>query len=253
MPTNWLDYLKDFLGIGGGNELIDSTKLALEDRIASPFYGYFLISWILINWKLIYVAFFIDQGILFEKTGLLRNQYLDSLALPNIWIHFFIEPFLITILLFWVFPYATRIFFTKNIRNKITLKVIELRETSRSTKAKTELVQEETSLLKEEIEKAHEQKKAETETPEIIWDKEFKKFQSSKLFKEFNQIVDSIYEYQGYVTYDTFTINKDILVYADSNGLINLSSDNRRIELTKKGKHFLKKFSELNANYENPS
>lgn len=33
---------KDILGIG--NEFIDSVTIALEERITSPFYGYFLIS-----------------------------------------------------------------------------------------------------------------------------------------------------------------------------------------------------------------
>lgn len=256
MISSWLGKFTEFFGVGQGNEVFDSTELALKDRLSSPFYGYFILFWSLINWRIIYAALFIDQDILLKKTGLMRNQYIDAIT-PNwhqfmFWWTFFIAPVLLMFFAFWVMPYATRLFFRKNLKNGFALKIIELTETTKATQAKSNLVQQETALIKSEIKKAQEEKKAEEETPEVVWEREFRTFRHSRFFKKFKQIIDVVYEYRGRMSpaQPGSQVERDVLVYTDSNGLVILKPidfGGTEIQLTDKGKYFVKKFSELDS------
>ncbi len=129
--------------LGASNEFLDSAEIALNERITSPFYGYFVVAWLLFNWRLLYDAFFVDQEILYKKTGLLRSEYLNSLF-PNplsveFVAHSLVFPLLLTILFFWIFPYGTRIFYRKSIKNQIELKIIELQETQKEKREEKNL------------------------------------------------------------------------------------------------------------------
>lgn len=244
--------LKDALGIGEDNDVYDSTRIALAERATSPFYGYFLISWLLINWQLVYAAFFIDQSILQDSLGLLRIEYLRELIPPSsgyvFWLHFFVFPFIVTIFAFWVFPYMTRVFYRKSINNQIQLKRIELQETSRATKEKTDLAKEETALIKQSVQKVRAEKKAKTDAPEVLWERDFQSFKTSPLYSKFDFIIRSIYERNGDIIVESaftgpplFQIPKDILAYAHTNDLVTMDKIKGKIELTAKGKFFVKK------------
>jgi len=256
-----MSFLKDFGEdvsklLGDKNEVVQSTGEALEERITSPFYGYFLLSWVLYNWYFLYVALFVDQELIFQQTSLLRNEYLLSFfanfSLFKILIQFFFAPLLLTILFFWFFPFVTRPFFRKNLRNKKVLKLIELEENQEEVKKEIELVQSQTELLKEEAEKAKEVKKASKEDPTIVWEIEFEEFKKNKyLYEKFSQIVEAVYIHNGETTVphqyfpeqNSFQVEKDILAFVDSNELVKLIKGN--ISLTNKGKYFVKKYSEL--------
>ncbi len=253
MIENISQKLKEFFG--ENNELVQSTNNALQERISSPFYGYFLISWFLINWELLYSAFFLDQNIIFEKTGLLRNEYVLSQLLTgkNLLFDFIFIPFIITCLFFWIFPYGTRIFFRRNIKNQRALKIIELQESQKEKKKQKELIQEETALIKKEIEKNKIEKIAERESPEILWTKEFDEFRKTLLFEDFSFIIESIYKHnknisiQGPHEYSSpiFQIPSNILAYTHLRNLVEISNDGRKISLTDKGKFFAKKFETI--------
>lgn len=247
--------IKDFLG--GSNEFVESATIAAEDRITSPFYGYFLISWFLVNWRLPYAAFFVDEEKLFERSGLLRNEYLDLLTPAHsiypfnvsatFVLHFFVYPFILTLFFFWVSPLVTRHFFRKNIRNKKQLKVIELQESREIKEKELEIEKQKTAIVEERVERA----KTASETPEVIWFQDFEIFKESKLFDKFQQIIDSVYKHGGRIRSRTeesvrvFEIDNDLLVYADSNELIEIDQVTRKITLRDKGRFFVKKYSEL--------
>ncbi|HEY0980143.1 MAG TPA: hypothetical protein VGE18_01895 [Candidatus Paceibacterota bacterium] len=257
MFSKFADTLKDFFG--GTNEIVVSADMALKDRITSPFYGYFLISWCVINWKIIYAAFFVDQEKVFEKFGLLRIEYLSNelfLKLNEVsyWLHFWIFPFISTLILFWISPYITREFYRKSLKNQIALKVIEIQETTKKVKEEEKLIKQQTNLIKEKTEKAKQNKKAGNENPEILWEEEFKNFISSSIFSKFTQILDSIYIHEGKIRVESamslsysrnydFEIDKDVLVFADTNNLIKISNG-KTISLTDKGKFFAQKYSQ---------
>lgn len=251
-----MDNLKEFFG--ETNEVVQSTQIAVEDRLSSPFYGYFIIAWLVVNWHPLYIAFFIDQGKIFEKTGFLRNEYLFSI-LPishtqEFWWKFFLFPLTLTLLFFWVFPYGTRIFYRKSIRNQKALRIIELQENKKEAVQEKELAKAEVSLIKEEIEKAKEEKRAAKETPEVVWEREFKNFQKIPLYQKFDYIVRSVYEHNGDITVRntdiysgpiTFRIPQDILAFSHTNGLVTLDKKEGKIELTEKGRFFVLQYIQV--------
>jgi len=235
MLNKGVQTIKEFFG--DNNELVESTNIALKERIYSPFYGYFITAWVFINWKLLYIAFFVGQDNILQKTGLLRYDYLRQFF-PNhwsldFWLNFIAYPLFATIIFFWFLPYVTRIYYRKSIKNQIKLKIIEIQETKKETK-------EEKELLVEEIKKAKEEKRAEKETPEILWKKEFEEFSKSRLFPSFSMIINSVYESGGYYR---SRVPIDILSYADTQNLIKISGDT--ISLTDKGKYFISSWNNL--------
>ncbi|TSD06159.1 MAG: hypothetical protein Greene07147_18 [Parcubacteria group bacterium Greene0714_7] len=230
---------------GETNEFVRSTQMALEERITSPFYGYFFVSWFLWNWQLFYVALFLDQKNIFEKTGLLRNEYLISLFPTSysfeFWLRFFIGPLLLTVFFFWLFPYGTRLFFRKSIKNQNALKIIELQESQKETREEKGLVKEETALIKEKIEKAKEEKKAEIETPEVLWEKEFVSLfeNNSDEFSKLEQLQEHAYGNSYLADWQIKAISFFHVI-----GLFTFESGKQLINLTDKGKFFLKRFIE---------
>lgn len=240
-----METIRDFFG--ENNEILESAQSAMQDRIASPFYGYFAISFFLTNWKLFYAAFFLDQEIIFSKTAKLRSEYLYSLF-PHGWtlvFDFFLYPFLITVLCFWIFPYATRVFYRKNIKNKIILRTIELQEMQKVTREEKVLVQQERQLIKEEVEKAKEEQKAIMETPEVVWDKEYQDTIKNLHRNNFKSVLNTIYESGGQVVgqFGIRNIPAEIVTYFHLNGIISFSDTNKAIiDLTEKGRYFAKKY-----------
>ncbi len=57
------------------SELIDWIK----NRITSPLLSTFMISWVLVNRKFVYTMLFVDEGFIFQKYGLLKNEYLSHM------------------------------------------------------------------------------------------------------------------------------------------------------------------------------
>jgi len=244
----------DTLGISENNELFASAQMTIEDRLASPFYGYFLVSWLTLNWQTVYATLFVDQETLFEKTGLLKPDYVELFLWPvytwSFYLHYLLAPLALTILFVWYLPYITRIFFRKNIRNRVALKVIELQELSQEKKEEKKLTQEDTALMKTEIERAKVEKKAAQENPEVLWEREYYQFRVLPLFKKFTHIVASIYEYSGRITVVSeyndriiFQIPKDVLAHAHTNDLVIFEKGKEKIDLTDKGKFFVRKFT----------
>jgi hypothetical protein len=48
-------------------EIVDSIKSYLYDRIKSPLYGTFIVTWCLWNWKIFYLTFFVSESVVGNK------------------------------------------------------------------------------------------------------------------------------------------------------------------------------------------
>lgn len=83
-------------------EIKKSFKSILYERTTSPFYGTFIISWLIWNWKIIYVTLFVSEKII--KTDklsyIINNHLIDKLNLI-LW------PIISTIVLLTVFPFIS--------------------------------------------------------------------------------------------------------------------------------------------------
>lgn len=239
--------------VGERHEVTDSIREALEERLSSPFYGYFILSWTLVNWDYLYAAFFLSGDTIFEKTGLLKNEYLLQTVLPEhygsflYWWNFLLLPFIITIIAFWLMPFVTRIFFKKHIRNQIKMEEIRAEEMVAGAEAEKTVLEAETKVLEAEVEQARAKEEVTKVNPSVLWKKEYGAFKSGKLYKKFEELIEHFYEHNGFISYNNphgfgeITLDKDILVFADVNGLINI--DGNEFEFTEKGKTFVKYYS----------
>lgn len=64
------------------NEFLKSIRAVLYDRVASPFYGTLIISWLLWNWKIPYVTFFVSESLL----KMTKIEYI--MTLKRLWIKY---------------------------------------------------------------------------------------------------------------------------------------------------------------------
>jgi len=180
------------------------------------------------------------------KTGLLKSDYLAqtffNFSDPLFYVLWAL-PFLITYLVIWQFPKWLSVpAFKKEVEyetEKRRIEIIEQRKLEEENIRKLDVV----------AEKTKKEKKISQIDPKIVWNEEFKQFKNSRIYRKFNLLVDSIYKHSGNVVekdvYDnvSFEIPKDILVYSHTNDLINLDKIKNKIELTEKGKFFVKLFS----------
>lgn len=240
--------------VGENHEVPASMHEALKDRLSSPFYGFFIISWIIVNWDFIYAAIFVSGDNIYHKTNLLKNEYLLQNVLPahyvslEYWLTFIIYPLILTLIVFWPMQYVTRFFLIRHIENKKN----EERIKNQALKVRAETIKAETAVYEAEIEQAKREKEAAEISPELGWKKEYEQFKNHPLFDKFQKIIDSVYSNNGrtYVNeYDSeiqewysFSVPQDVLVFADVNDLIT-KSNTGNISFTQKGKSFVRYYT----------
>lgn len=88
------------------SELRKSLSSIFEERITSPFFGSFIFSWLIWNWKIIYLTIFVSQDNITpsNKIDYILNNYSN-------WWHLLVFPFLSAIFLVTVVPwFSNRLF-----------------------------------------------------------------------------------------------------------------------------------------------
>ena len=233
-------------------EIFDSFYQHFLKRAKSQIYGVFGLWWTVFHWAFFYALVFLDQDLIFKHTGLLKDTYLKKTYFDYssviFWFDFF-APFAMTYVTIWVLPWFILKAYKKEkhddydrqeVRNDYEKKIEDLKvklENKRAQKADatTKRVRKEKSV--EKIESRE-------------WDDDYTQFKKSKVFSEFQAIVESIYEHQGQIkTWDgdiqmyTFEIPGNVLVYAHTNDLIELHKEVDKIDLTEKGKFFIRRYS----------
>ena len=82
-------------------EFYKSIKSILHERISSPFYGSLIVSWLIWNWKIVYVTFFVDARILtVNKIDYIINNCND-------FHHLVTFPIVSTVVLLTIAPFLT--------------------------------------------------------------------------------------------------------------------------------------------------
>lgn len=236
------------------NEILDSTQQVFKKRLFSPIYGTFVITWVIVHWDFFVTLFFVSEDGIIEKTGLLKNEYLRGIFFDssNFWSYvYFILPFILTYIIIWHFPkWVATPAFKEYLRTKTEQEKLTIEAQKQLELQKVEKLEIVTSRVKKE----HEVKKTEKEItaidPTADWQKEYEEFRNDQLFSQFQWVVDAIYKNNGQVrVYDsyheryTFEVPQQVLVYAHTNDLITLDKERGIIEITEKGKYFIKQFS----------
>ena len=200
--------------------------------------------YIICNARWIFVSFFASQDLIFEKTGLLKNEYIyqefNELHTDNIefWLANLILPLIFTYLYTIIAPLILYIpcyyfqlkYHTKRremeIKNEKKLLETEnkiLKQKAKNTEAKIELQNKESTLKDDTI---------------SIEKQEYKEFINSvNGLKALKALKKLIYQDNG----DTSYIDTDLIILLDVNELIEYDGFNRDYAgITEKGKHFIK-------------
>ena len=241
------------------NEVVDSIEDICKKRLTSPLYGVFLISWIVCHWNFIFTMFFVSEDKIWEATKMLKIDYMSkTFRNYSDWKFYLFGalPFLMTYLIIWHFPkWFSLPAYQKEEEYKTKKRKIKIKELNKLKEL--ENTSKEKDIEKLTLEKKESQKKKEIEIidPTINWKKEFLEFKNSIYYKDFDIILHSIYKkdgsiswYNSYKNYDS--IPQSILAYGHSNNLIEFGPKQGFIQLTKKGKFFVKEFSLKNGKTE---
>ncbi len=237
------------------DEIRNGINNGVAKRLSSPFYGYFLISWSLINWKLLYITIFISNEAIMEQTGSLKSDYIVDLFFSDKWkivYNDFMYPLLLVIFLVWIFPYFTNIVFKKDKRNELDLEEIE-------SKLKTSALKYKELILKQKKETERVKRDLEKDNPEILWENEYQEIKKIKSFRhDFWIIKDIIFNRDGNIkgalevlgSQRALTVIKDYIFILISKDIVSyINSDNGYIELTEKGNYIMRRYIEEIQNY----
>lgn len=238
----------------------------LHDRLSSPFFGAFLFSWCVWNWKVIYLTLFInDSKIQGTKIDFIVKNYSDSQHL--IW-----HPLLSTLFLILIYPLiATGAFWVslkfENIKNNIKNseekkqllsieKSIELREELRNQDEKFDKLltkkNEEILILKQELELYRNKidstisvLSSGTEISPEMYSSDYESMKNNnKLFEEFKKIAPRAQK-QMTMFYEGNIIDRKLFDFFLANEIIekisNSNSPSTVYGLTEKGRYFNKK------------
>lgn len=242
-------------------ELRKSFGENLRERLTSPFYGSFVISWCLWNWKVWYVTVFVDSGLLFQKENILKvdyivGQYQWNLGWHFVWSisHLIVLPLISAyVAVFWLSK-VTHWFYKKSLDTEKMNELAKEKKEGELLEAKRKRLTTAGDVLKIEgdvLKKEQEVQNIKSENLQEEWDDEYEKFKRNSLFRSFSSIKDVIYKREGR-TNDFLgnILNTSVKAFADSHDLIkmNIGNGGERVSLTEKGKYFMKRYIEDSEN-----
>lgn len=232
---------------------------SVNNRVFSnPVYFIFILSVLLVHWRFFVILFFVSNESIVANYHVAKDVYLKHVFFdPN---HLFIStvvfslPFFITLLILYILqPKVLPMLLRKHkeyedARLEIEAGVVKKEKAVITAKEQNE--KEKERLLK--LREINETKEFKLNDQTVLWEKEYEnEFRRSRFFREFKFIVESIYERNGVILVNNkfipseadFRIPKELLAYAHTNGLVSIVNNGNNIDLTEKGKFFVKKFS----------
>lgn len=106
-------------------DLTKEVNSRLYERVTSPLYSTFILSWIVTNWKFFYVTIFLNK----EDVGMSKLTFIQNVLYPN-WcigpLMLFLIPAISTFCFIWVIPYVVNLAFEKTEQFKIKRRVKRL-------------------------------------------------------------------------------------------------------------------------------
>lgn len=253
-------------------DLLKEIYSSFKEKISSPFFRFFTISWILCNYKFVYFIFFQDETLFFNYHKITKFDYLMvNKFFYETWYYnlllFLILPILSTLFFIYIFPKINIYFFKeyyKSIKKEDDLKY-EYKEFIKNkdielTKLELKEKKEETKVIKEEVKKTVVKNKKENldKNSEIYkvneWKKEYESFKNTEVYKSFSKIIELINFNQwdfrlnnAWFYTDHFVVNKESISYLIANKIIEkLQSSSDYHKFTEKWDYFAKLYLEEN-------
>ena len=210
----------------------------------------FIVFWIICHSQGFATMFFTDQDLIFQKYGMLKNEYLNQFFFGNFcdydfWIRALL-PFFLTAFYIWAMPWLIiNRAYKKQVNDRVDREIIKEEAQQKLIKKQKATTKEESALKKEQVKLAEENKKLENKTPEVIWDEEYKEFTKKYDYRDIlSRLRDVIYQHQGFIYgYNTEYITSESLMACDTNNLITMNMNTKTCSITDKGRYFLRRFS----------
>lgn len=166
---------------------IDAFWDELKRRMENPFWWSFIISWLLINWKVVYVTFSWSSQKIDDKIQYIETLYKFSSFIE--WLlsiaHLLIFPLITSAIAIWWIPIIAREYLRKQIKNKEKDDALKIKE-----------IKSEKLVIEEKI-NLQEKEKELQRTEQDIWNEEYEKL--IKKFPDFwKPLTDLIYKYEWY-------------------------------------------------------
>jgi regulator of replication initiation timing len=246
-------------------ELRKSVNYIIYERTTSPFWGSFIFSWLICNWKIVFTVFVISENQLsINKIDYISDRLID-------WKPLILYPFISTAILIVIFPligngayWITLIYSEWRLRKKNDVEKKQLLsvEASIALRSVNKQLEEnylqsidakeaENSLLRLEV-KELEKRLSEptqvlinniannsTKSKFDIWKDEFEKFEKSGMISDFETLIANVASSQPI---DFYTLGYEKLAFFS--GIELIERNGNRYDLTEKGKYFSKLFNE---------
>ena len=241
------------------SEIKKSINSILFERVTSPLYGTLIISWLIWNWKIIYLTLFVDSE---EIEGTRIDFILNNYSEKN---HLLTYPLISTLLLITIFPFISNGAYWVNLKfkkwkidQKNSIEEKQLLTLEQSISIRKELKEKENdfqemiskkdleiTILKKELETQNVSEKTQIKSPieNEIDSLDYSNFkQNDYVFKHFYKIAHQIRKSYKIPA----NIPEDVLEYYLINNIIDISSGN--YYLNSKGNKFYKKYVNENIN-----
>ncbi len=231
-----------------------------KEKISSPFFRYFTISWVLWNYKFVYFIAFLDEKVYFDAHKITKFDYLMNCD-------FFYWTWYQSLGFFLILPISSALFFIfifPKYNNKILEKYIEYTEKDEETKMirrknikkrdleitkiTLEEKETETKIIKEKVQQNKEKKTLEV-TKFDEWKKEYEEFKRSLAYIQFWNVIEIINFHDWYFVSSSvpYRIQNNIISYLLANKIIVKKEGRAHIHLfTEKGEYFAKLYFEEN-------
>jgi hypothetical protein len=241
------------------SEIRKSINSILFERVTSPLYGTLIISWLIWNWKIIYLTLFVDSE---EIEGTKIDFILNNYSEIN---HLLTYPLISTLLLITIFPFISNGAYWVNLKfkkwkidQKNSIEEKQLLTLEQSISIRKELKEKENdfqemiskkdleiTLLKKELETQNDSENTQEKSPKEneIDSLDYSNFkQNDYVFKHFYKIAQQIRKSYKIPA----NIPEDVLEYYLLNDIIEKSSG--AYYLKSKGNKFYKKYVNENIN-----
>ena len=232
---------------------LKSVGEAIRRRSTSAVIGTYSFFWITMHWQGVYTGIFVDQNTIYQKYGLLKNEYLNTYFFSPQEVGYLnflwglLLPLLLTYVFIWVLPKFIFIrAFIEERDYKLEKQKILIDNEIKLEQHRQKLADTSAQAIDAEKRVAKKEKELEKVDPTFSWKKEFELFDRSGLTKVLGPISSAVYTNGGRLRPEWskesskwigVELNNDVLAIAHTNGLIEI--ENERISLTEKGKYFI--------------
>jgi len=108
---------------GVAEHVVEITK----ERIFTPMYFYFLVAWVLTNWKFVFTLFFVEESTIIQNQHTLKVDYLSNMYNFDLMSasHLLLIPFVFSYLAVWWFSKISENFYQRYEEHQMNKRVIK--------------------------------------------------------------------------------------------------------------------------------